>query len=238
MPRVLPSENKIQAPVVIYEDNHIIAVNKRPSEIVQGDKTGDIPLSELLKIYLKNKYNKPGNVFCGVVHRLDRPASGIVLFAKTSKALERLNKIFHDKEIKKTYWAIVAQKPETDHQKLIHFLHRNEKLNVSRVVEPGTPGCKQAELDYTVIANAERYFLLRVNLITGRHHQIRAQLGAIGCPIVGDNKYGYTRNNRDYSIHLHARKISLIHPVSKEPLEITADPHDDSLWNKFDKSID
>ncbi|MFH0893915.1 MAG: RluA family pseudouridine synthase [Bacteroidota bacterium] len=233
-----PIEKKeIQTPVIIYEDNHIIAINKRPSEIVQGDKTGDIPLSELLKIYIKNKYHKPGNVFCGVVHRLDRPASGVVLFAKTSKGLTRLNKIFHDKEIKKTYWAVVAKSPEHPQKKLSHYLLRNEKQNISRVVSEGTTGAQLAELEYEIIANAGNYFLLQINLITGRHHQIRAQLGAIGCPIMGDNKYGYPRNNRDYSIHLHARKIEFIHPVSKETIVITAIPHEDVVWKKFENII-
>ncbi|MEI6767085.1 MAG: RNA pseudouridine synthase [Bacteroidota bacterium] len=220
-------------PDVIFEDNHIIAVNKRPSEIVQGDKTGDLPLSELLKIYIAKKYNKPGEAFLGVVHRIDRPVSGIVIFARTSKALSRLNEMLRDHLIKKTYWAIVKEKPPKDSDRLVHFILRKEKENKSYIAHENAKDALRSELSYKVISSSERYYLLEVELHTGRHHQIRAQLAAIGCPIKGDLKYGYSRSNPDASICLHARRVSFIHPVKKEEVVLTAQPPDDKLWNFF-----
>ena len=216
---------------LLYEDNHLIVVNKRPGDIVQGDKTGDIPLSEVVKQYIKEKYNKPGNVFLGVAHRLDRPTSGIVVFAKTSKSLTRLNKLFAEKEAKKTYWAVVKNTPPKSHDTLTHWLFRNTKQNKSYANSTEVNNNKKAVLDYRLIKKLDNYFLLEIDLKTGRHHQIRAQLTAIGCPIKGDLKYGFDRSNRDGSIHLHARKLSLIHPVQKEILEITAPVPDDPVWN-------
>lgn len=219
---------------VIYEDNHIIIVNKSSSEIVQGDKTGDTPLSETVKEYLKVKYNKPGNVFCGVTHRLDRPVSGIVVFAKTSKALSRLNTMFKDKDVKKTYWAIVCNRPPHISRTLENFLVRNEKQNKSYAYDKEVPNSKKAILDYRLIASSERYYLLEVNLHTGRHHQIRCQLAKMGCPIKGDLKYGAPRSNPDGSISLHARHIEFIHPVSKELISITAPVPEEKLWKTFE----
>ncbi len=226
---------------ILYEDNHIIAVNKAPGEIVQGDKTGDKPLSETLKEYIKAKYNKPGEVFLGVPHRLDRPTSGVVLFARTSKALVRLNEMFKDKSsiaqssvaqssIKKTYWAVVQGKPGQPEGRLEHYLTRNEAQNKSYIAKPGVKEAKQAVLIYRTLAVGDHYSLLEVELLTGRHHQIRCQMAAIGCPIKGDLKYGAKRSNPDGSISLHARQISFIHPVRKEPLTITAPVPDDSLF--------
>lgn len=215
---------------VLYEDNHIIIVNKTVSEIVQGDKTGDKPLSETVKEYLKEKYNKPGNVFCGVTHRLDRPVSGIVVFAKTSKALSRLNEMFKNKEIKKTYWAIVKNPPKEPEATLKHYLIKNEKQNKSYAYNTEKPNSKLAILHYKLLARSEKYNLLEIDLQTGRHHQIRCQLAKIGCPIKGDLKYGFDRSNTDGGISLHARHISFIHPVSKEPVEVTAPLPDDKLW--------
>lgn len=219
---------------VIYEDNHIIIVNKSSSEIVQGDKTGDTPLSEIVKQYLKEKYNKPGNVFLGVVHRLDRPVSGVVLFAKTSKALPRLNEMFRDGEVKKTYWAIVKNCPEEPEAELTHYLVRNEKQNKSYAYDKEVKDSKKAILGYKLIGHSQNYYLLEVNLKTGRHHQIRCQLSKMGSPIKGDLKYGSARSNPDGSISLHARKISFIHPVSKELIEIEAPLPADNLWQGFD----
>jgi len=216
---------------IIYEDNHLIAINKRPGDIVQGDKTGDVPLSEIVKQYIKEKYNKPGNVYLGVTHRLDRPTSGIVVFAKTSKALPRLNKLFAEKEAKKTYWAIVKKAPPKTHNSLTHWLKRNTKQNKSYAHKKEVPNSKKAILEYRVIKKLDNYFLLELDLKTGRHHQIRAQLTAIGCPIKGDLKYGFDRSNKDGSIHLHARKLIFIHPVKKERLELIATPPTDSVWN-------
>jgi 23S rRNA pseudouridine1911/1915/1917 synthase len=216
---------------VLYEDNHIIAVNKKPSDIVQGDKTGDKPLSEFVKDYIKKKYNKPGEVFIGTVHRLDRPVSGIVLFAKTSKALSRLNELFRSKNIKKTYWAVVKNKPAMEEGKLINYLIKNEQKNKSFAYKDEKPGSLKCELDYKLIAHSDNYFLLEVNPHTGRHHQIRVQLSAMGCPIKGDIKYGFDRTNKDASIHLHARKIEFTHPVKQEPVTITAPPPlQDPVW--------
>ncbi len=216
---------------VLYEDNHIIAVNKSCSEIVQGDKTGDMPLSEIVKSYIKEKYNKPGEVFLGVAHRLDRPVSGVVLFAKTSKALTRLNEMFKTQQIKKTYWAIVKNKPLSESGRLEHYLLRNEKQNKSFAHEKEVPNSKKAALTYKTIKQSDNYFLLEVNLETGRHHQIRCQLAKMGCPIKGDLKYGFPRSNPNAGISLHARYIEFIHPVSKETVSITAPvPEDDVLW--------
>ncbi|MDR2056678.1 MAG: RluA family pseudouridine synthase [Dysgonamonadaceae bacterium] len=221
---------------VIYEDNHIMAVNKACSEIVQGDETGDIPLSEIVKQWLKEKYNKQGNVFIGVTHRLDRPVSGLVLFAKTSKALARLNEMFRDGKIKKTYWAIVKNPPEKSEGELTHYLFRNTRQNKSYVYDFEKPGSKKALLSYRLIAHSKHYYLLEINLKTGRHHQIRCQLAHIGCPIKGDLKYGFDRSNPDGGISLHARKISFIHPVSQEGLELTAPVPNDKLWQNFEKN--
>ncbi|MGI8892056.1 MAG: RluA family pseudouridine synthase [Bacteroidia bacterium] len=218
---------------ILYEDNHIIAVNKKPSEIVQGDKTGDEPLSEKIKHYIKSKYNKPGDVYLGTVHRIDRPVSGVVLFGRTSKAAERLSKLFHDRKVKKTYWAVVKNKPPADHEVLIHYLLKNEKQNKSYSFNPDKKGALKSELEYNLLGSSDNYFLLEVNPLTGRHHQIRAQLAAIGCPIKGDIKYGFDRTNNDASIHLHAYKIEIIHPVKNEPLIITAPPPPDPVWNYF-----
>ncbi len=216
---------------VLYEDNHIIAVNKTCSEIVQGDKTGDRPLSEIVKAYIKEKYAKPGEVFLGVTHRLDRPTSGVVLFARTSKALTRLNDMFRNHgEIQKTYWAIVKNCPPKDEDRLENYLWRNEKQNKSYVCCKDHNGAKKAILSYRVVARSDRYFLLEVNLETGRHHQIRCQLAHIGCPIKGDLKYSFERSNRDGGISLHARSIQFVHPVSKQNITIEAPVPDDPLW--------
>ncbi|MFT5942515.1 MAG: 23S rRNA pseudouridine1911/1915/1917 synthase [Sediminicola sp.] len=216
---------------VLYEDNHLIAINKRPGDIVQGDKTGDAPLSEVVKEYIKEKYNKPGNVYLGVAHRLDRPTSGIVVFAKSSKALPRLNKLFAEKDAKKTYWAVVKNAPENTSATLTHWLKRNTKQNKSYAHKNEVPDSKKAILDYTLVKKLDNYFLLEIDLKTGRHHQIRAQLNALGCPIKGDLKYGFDRSNKDGSIHLHARSLSFIHPVKKEMLKLVAPPPDESIWN-------
>ena len=224
---------------ILYEDNHIIAINKTCNEIVQGDKTGDTPLSEQVKAYIKDKYNKPGEVFLGVTHRLDRPTTGVVLFARTSKALTRLNAMFQSHEqIQKTYWAIVPANPQLPlTNRLENYIWRNEKLNKSFVVKPGTKDAKRAVLSYKVIAQSERYMLLAINLETGRHHQIRCQLAAIGCPIKGDLKYGAKRSNPDGGISLHARKVEFIHPVSKQLICITAPVPDDALWQTLTKTL-
>jgi len=218
---------------ILYEDNHIIAVNKRVSEIVQGDKTGDEPLSESLKRWLKEKYGKPGNVFLGVTHRLDRPVSGLVLFAKTSKALSRLNEMFRVGEIKKTYWAIVKTPPEVPEKELTHYLVRNEKQNKSYAYDSEKPNSKKAILSYKTLARSNNYTLLEIQLKTGRHHQIRCQLAKIGSPIKGDLKYGFPRSNPDGGISLHAREVSFIHPVTKNEITITAPIPSDNLWQSF-----
>lgn len=216
---------------VLYEDNHLIVINKRPGDIVQGDKTGDLPLSEVVKQYIKEKYNKPGNVYLGVAHRLDRPTSGIVVFAKTSKSLPRLNKLFAEKAAKKTYWAVVKNPPEKQQDTLTHWMKRNTKQNKSYANIKEVSDSKKAILDYRIIKKLDNFFLLEVDLKTGRHHQIRSQLTAIGCPIKGDLKYGFDRSNKDGSIHLHARRLSFIHPVKKEMLDLVAPPPDDIVWN-------
>ena len=219
---------------VVYEDNHIIVVNKTASEIVQADNTGDTPLSETVKQYLKEKYQKPGNVFLGVTHRLDRPVSGLVIFAKTSKALTRLNEMFRAGEVKKTYWAVVKNAPKESEGELVHFLVRNEKQNKSYAYDKEVPNSKKAVLDYCLIGRSENYYLLEVDLKTGRHHQIRCQLAKMGCPIKGDLKYGSPRSNPDGSICLHARRVRFVHPVSKELIELKAPLPEGNLWKGFE----
>lgn len=219
---------------ILYEDNHLIAVRKRVGDIVQGDKTGDVPLSDMVKNFLKDKYQKPGNVYLGVVHRLDRPVSGVVLFAKTSKALPRLNKMFAEhKGVKKTYLAIVANKPSQPQGTLTHWLTRNEKQNTARAYDREVPGSKKAVLDYRLIAQSERYFLLEIELHTGRHHQIRCQLSKMGCPIRGDLKYGAPRSNPDGGISLHAWRLELEHPVSHQDIVIEAPLPEERLWQEI-----
>lgn len=223
---------------VLYEDNHIIVVSKSAGEIVQGDKTGDTPLSETVKAYLKEKYGKPGNVFLGVVHRLDRPVSGLVLFAKTSKALPRLNKMFAEhSSVSKTYWAIVCNRPPQESGTLTHWLTRDARNNTVRAYDHEVPDAKKAVLDYRLVAQSERYFLLEIRLHTGRHHQIRCQLSKAGCPVKGDLKYNAPRSNADGSISLHARRLTLEHPVSHEMIDITAPVPDDRLWREITRDI-
>lgn len=231
--KILSTPQNLQ---VLHEDNHLIIVNKRPGDIVQGDKTGDLPLSEVVKAWLKEKHNKPGNVYLGVVHRLDRPTSGIVVFAKTSKALPRLNQLFKEKEAKKMYWAVVKNAPPKTKDRLVHFLKRNPKQNKSYAHPKEIPESKKAVLDYEVIRELNSYYLLQINLHTGRHHQIRSQLSFIGCPIKGDLKYGFGRSNKDASIHLHSRQLSLIHPVKKEEINVIAPPPKDPVWNACERS--
>ena len=218
---------------VVYEDNHIIVVNKTASEIVQGDKTGDVPLSETVKAYLKEKYAKPGNVFLGVTHRLDRPVSGLVVFAKTSKALTRLNEMFRTSEVKKTYWAIVKNCPPQEEGELVHFLVRNEKQNKSYAYDKEVKNSKKAILNYRLIGHSQNYYLLEVDLKTGRHHQIRCQLAHIGCPIKGDLKYGFPRSNPDGGISLLSRRVEFVHPVSKETISAVSPLPADALWKAF-----
>ena len=223
---------------ILYEDNHIIAVNKRVADIVQVDKTGDKSLEVLLKEYIKIRYHKQGEVFLGVVHRIDRPVSGVVLFAKTSKALTRLNEMFRTQEVKKTYWAIVKEKPTQPEGRLEHFLLRNEKQNKSVAHDKMVPNAKAAALSYKLIAHSDTYYLLEVHLETGRHHQIRCQLAKMGCPIKGDLKYGFARSNPNGGISLHARIVEFIHPVSKELIQITAPvPVDDKLWLAMERLV-
>ena len=222
------TKNNLQ---ILFEDNHIIIVNKRAGDITQGDKTGDKPLSDVVKEYIKVKYNKPGNIYLGVVHRLDRPTSGVIIFAKTSKSLERLNKMLREKEIQKTYWAVVKLPPKEIRKTLIDFLKKNPKNNKSSVYKKEIDGSKRAVLHYQVIKKLDNYTLLEIGLETGRHHQIRAQLSAIGSPIKGDLKYGFERSNKDGSIHLHARKIEFTHPVRKEMICITAPTPNEVIWN-------
>lgn len=222
---------------VVYEDNHIIIVNKESGEIVQGDKTGDIPLSEMVKAYIKEKYAKPGAVFLGVVHRLDRPVSGLVVFARTSKALSRLNDMFRNGQVHKTYWAIVQQRPEHEEGTLENWLVRNEKQNKSYAYQREVPNSKKAILKYRMIGQSERYYLLEVNLLTGRHHQIRCQLAAMGCPIKGDLKYGAKRSNPDGSISLLAHRVEFIHPVSKQHIVVESPLPEDNLWQNIKFSV-
>lgn len=230
--------NFIDLVEVLYEDNHIIAVNKKSSDIVQGDKTGDKPLNEIVKTFLKEKYQKPGEVFLGTVHRIDRPVSGVVIFAKTSKALERLNKMFNEKTVQKTYWAIVKNKPENNEGKLVHYLIKNEQKNKSTAYLKEVANSKKSELVYKIIYQFNNYYLLEIKPLTGRHHQIRVQLSAMGCPIKGDLKYGFNRSNTDASISLHARKVEFIHPVTKEPVTIIAPPNvADPLWKEAQEKV-
>ena len=223
---------------VIYEDNHIIIVNKAPGEIVQGDKTGDKPLCEIVKEWIKEKYNKPGNVFLGVAHRLDRPVAGLVVFAKTSKALTRLNEMFRNGDVHKTYWAITANAPAECEATLTHYISTVEKNNKSYASLVPKKDTKEARLHYKLIASSDRYHLLEVNLLTGRKHQIRVQLSAIGCPIKGDLKYGSKRSNPDGSISLLSRRVQFIHPVSKIPVDVTAPVPDDNLWKALENNVD
>lgn len=218
---------------VLYEDNHLIAVFKYPSDIVQGDKTGDKPLSEIVKEYLKLKYSKPGAVYLGVIHRIDRPVSGVVLFAKTSKALSRMNKMFQEKSIQKTYWAVVKNAPPAPSGTLKHYLRKDQKRNKSLAYKKTTPDAKESILNYQLIASSDKYHLLEIDPKTGRHHQIRVQLSAMGCPIKGDLKYGFDRSNPNASIHLHARKVVFEHPVKKEKMIITCPTPPDNLWDAF-----
>ena len=224
---------------VLYEDNHIIAVNKKISDIVQADKTGDVPLSDEVKAYIKQKYNKPGDVYLGIPHRIDRPVSGVVIFARTSKALTRLNKMFqeHEKEITKIYWAIVGNLPQEDHAVLTHYLVRNAEKNKSHAYNQPKAGAKEAKLEYKLLGSSQKYYLLEIKLYTGRHHQIRCQLAKIGCPIKGDLKYGAERSNKDGGISLHSRSAEFIHPVSKELIKIVAPVPDDNLWKGISEGL-
>jgi 23S rRNA pseudouridine1911/1915/1917 synthase len=216
---------------VLYEDNHLIVVNKSSSEIVQGDKTGDEPLPEVVKRYIKAKYNKPGEVFLGVTHRLDRPVSGVVVFARTSKALTRMNELFRTHQVKKIYWAIVKETPSQSEARITHHLVRNEKQNKSYAYDKPVRDSKEATLSYRLIAHSDRYNLLEVELETGRHHQIRCQLAKIGCPIKGDLKYGFARSNPNGGISLHARRVEFIHPVSNQAIVVEAPvPEEEPLW--------
>ncbi len=224
---------KISESDIIYEDNHIIVLTKKAKQLVQGDKTGDASLTDLLKLFLKEKYNKPGNVFVGLVHRLDRPVSGVMVFAKTGKALARLNQQFKDKHPDKTYYAIVKNKPKHQQGRLENHLQKNERENKSYVQAKPTERSKLAILDYELIQSIENYHLLKVKLLTGRHHQIRCQLAYMGCPIKGDLKYGYQRSNKDGSISLHAGELSIIHPVKKERMTFTSDFPDTDIWHLF-----
>lgn len=229
--KIVSNKNNLQ---ILHEDNHIIVINKRVGDIVQGDKTGDKPLSDIVREYIKEKYSKPGDVFLGVVHRLDRPTTGIVVFARTSKALERLNKLFSERETQKTYWAVVKNRPAKNEDNLVHFLVRNEKNNTSKAHLKEVPNSKKASLDYKIIKQLNNYFVLEINLHTGRHHQIRAQLSAIGSPIKGDLKYGFDRSNPDGGIHLHARKLNFVHPVTKEDITLIAPTPTDAIWNSIE----
>ncbi|MGD0583867.1 MAG: RluA family pseudouridine synthase [Bacteroidales bacterium] len=220
-------------PGILYEDNHIIAVNKKPSDLAQGDSTGDESLDNKVKTYLAEKYNKPGDVFLGIVHRLDRPVGGVLIYARTSKALARLNEIFRTREVKKIYWAVVKERPPEDEATITHFLKKNEKQNKSYVYDHEVKGSKEASLTYKIIGHSERYFLLEIDLHSGRHHQIRAQLSAIGCPVKGDLKYGYPRSNDDGSISLLSRRIEFVHPVKKEIIVITAPLPGNDIWKAF-----
>lgn len=229
--KIISTKDNLQ---VLFEDNHLLIVNKRAGDIVQGDKTGDKPLSEVAKEYIAEKYNKPGAVYLGVVHRLDRPTSGVVVFARTSKALSRLNKLFAERDTEKTYWALVKNEPPKTSDTLVHYLKRNPKQNKSYSHKNEVPDSKKGILHYSVIKELDNYFLLEINLETGRHHQIRSQLSVIGSPIKGDLKYGFNRSNKDASIHLHSRELTFVHPVRKEKLSIVAPLPKDPLWNACD----
>ena len=226
-----PARSTLENLDVIYEDNHLIAVNKLAGDLVQGDQTGDEPLTEVVKRYIALRYNKPGKVFLGLVHRLDRPTTGILVLARTSKALERMNALFADRQTQKTYWAVVHQPPPEPQGRLVHWLERRPAQNKSFAFDREAPGRKRAALSYRVVKQLQRYFLLEIDLETGRHHQIRAQLAAIGCTIKGDLKYGAPRSNSDGGIHLHARKLSFMHPVRKEPITLLAQPPADPVWD-------
>ena len=228
MKNIISNKNNLQ---VLFEDNHIIAINKRCGDIVQGDKTGDKPLSEIVKSFLKTKYSKPGNVYLGIPHRLDRPTSGVVMFAKTSKSLSRLNQIFKDGKVQKYYWAVTKNNPEKQEDTLIHWLRKNEKTNKSTYFKKETVKAKKAVLHYRVLKKLERYFIIEIELVTGRHHQIRCQLSAIGCPVRGDLKYGYDRSNNDGGIDLHAKKIIFEHPINGKKIIIDAPVRDTKIWN-------
>ena len=228
MKNIISNKNNLQ---VLFEDNHIIAINKRCGDIVQGDKTGDKPLSEIVKSFIKTKYSKPGNVYLGIPHRLDRPTSGVVMFAKTSKSLSRLNKIFKDGKVQKYYWAVTKNNPEKQEDTLIHWLRKNEKTNKSTYFKKETVKAKKAVLHYRVLKKLERYFIIEIKLVTGRHHQIRCQLSAIGCPVRGDLKYGYDRSNNDGGIDLHAKKIIFEHPINGKKIIIDAPVRDTKIWN-------
>jgi 23S rRNA pseudouridine1911/1915/1917 synthase len=223
---------------ILYEDNHLIAVNKQPGEIVQGDKTGDKPMSEVIKDYLKDKLSKPGAAYLGVVHRIDRPVSGVVIFAKTSKALSRMNEMFREKKVKKTYWAVVKNRPAEDAGTLIHYLIKDESKNKSTAYANEMPGALRSWLDYKLIGKSDNYFLLEIDPHTGRHHQIRVQLATMGCPIKGDLKYGFPRSNEDGSIHLHARKVEFMHPVKKEMVVIEAPVPDEVVWKALLRNLE
>jgi 23S rRNA pseudouridine1911/1915/1917 synthase len=229
--KIVTTKNNLQ---ILHEDNHLIVVNKRVGDIAQGDNSGDKPLPDIVKEYLKEKYNKPGDVFLGVVHRLDRPTTGIVVFAKTSKALTRMNDLFSSQETQKTYWAVVKNKPPKEEDTLVHYIKRNQQNNTSKAHLKEVPESKKASLHYKIITELDNYFALEIELHTGRHHQIRAQLQAIGCSIKGDLKYGFDRSNPDGGIHLHARKLSFIHPVSKEQMTIIAPVPQDVIWKSIE----
>ncbi len=231
------SPAKIMEENILLEDNHLIIINKLPSQIVQGDKTGDRPLSDLVKDYIKVKYKKSGEVFLGVVHRLDRPVSGAVIFARTSKSLTRLNALIKNREVRKTYWAVVKNRPPKESDTLVNFLRRDEGRNKSYITGEKAKNGQMASLSYTLLASSDNYYLLEIDLQTGRHHQIRAQLAGIGCPIKGDLKYGYPRSNTDGSIHLHARKLFFTHPVSLTPVSIVARTPNDPVWNFFEQNF-
>ncbi|MFN8145333.1 MAG: RNA pseudouridine synthase [Bacteroidia bacterium] len=222
---------------VLFEDNHLIVVNKYPGQLVQGDKTGDAPLGDQIKEYIKVKYNKPGEVFLGVVHRIDRPVSGLVIFARTSKALARMNELFREKKVQKTYWAVVKNKPPDENGTLIHFLKKDEAKNKSKAYENEVKGSLRSWLDYKVLGKSDNYYLLEINPHTGRHHQIRVQLASMGCPIKGDIKYGFDRTNEDGSIHLHARSVQFIHPVKGEMIQLTAPAPQEVIWNFFESNL-
>lgn len=234
------SINKEQAIIhrIVYEDNHILVINKLPSEIVQGDKTGDRPLSEKVKDFIKERDHKPGNVFCGVIHRIDRPVSGLIIFAKTSKALSRFNELFREKNIHKQYLAVVSAMPKEKKGKLVHWLKKDERTNTSECYVKEVPGSQRAELDYEHLCSSDNYHLLLITLHTGRHHQIRAQLSSIECPIKGDVKYGAKRGNKGGFIHLHSYAAEFIHPVKKETVKLTCKPlFNDPVWSYFSKLI-
>lgn len=220
-------------PSILYEDNHIIIINKRSSDLVQGDGTGDEPLDDIVRAYIKEKYNKPGDVFLGVVHRLDRPVSGCVVYARTSKALSRMSELFRTRDVRKTYWAIVSERPPAEEGILSNYLKKNEPQNKSYVYDKEVKGSKLAELSYRVLSRSEKYYLIEVDLLTGRHHQIRAQLSAAGCPIKGDLKYGSKRSNEGGGISLHSRRISFVHPVKNEEIKVEAPLPDDRIWKLF-----